>query len=79
MPNALVLFNPVLDVPEILNQMPKRMIKALKDREREISPMHNLFTGAPPTIIFHGTVDESVPFRQATKYLRQDERVRQSM
>ena len=67
-PNALVLFNPVLDVPEILNQMPKRMIKALKDKEREISPMHNLFTGAPPTIIFHGTADESVPFRQATKY-----------
>jgi acetyl esterase len=67
-PNALVLFNPVLDVPEILNQMPKRMIKTLKDKEREISPMHNLFTGAPPTIIFHGTADKSVPFSQAAKY-----------
>lgn len=67
-PNALVLFNPVLDVPEILNQMPKRMVKVLKGRETEISPMHHLFTGAPPTIIFHGTADESVPFHQATKY-----------
>jgi acetyl esterase/lipase len=67
-PNALVLFNPVLDIPEILYQLPKRMVKALKGRETEISPMHHLFTGAPPTIIFHGTADESVPFHQATKY-----------
>jgi acetyl esterase len=67
-PNALVLFNPVLDIPEILYQLPKRMGKALKGRETEISPMHNLFSGAPPTIIFHGTADESVPFHQATKY-----------
>jgi acetyl esterase len=67
-PNALVLFNPVLDVPEILYQLPKRMVNAIKGRETEISPMHNLFSGAPPTIIFHGTADESVPFHQATKY-----------
>ena len=67
-PNALVLFNPVLDIPEILYQLPKRMVIAIKDRETEISPMHNLVTGAPPTIIFHGTFDESVPFHQAIKY-----------
>jgi acetyl esterase len=67
-PNALVLFNPVLDIPEVLHQLPKRMVNTLKNRETEISPMHHIFTGAPPTIIFHGTADESVPFHQAVKF-----------
>jgi acetyl esterase/lipase len=67
-PNALVLFNPVLDLPEVLNQLPKRMVKTLTNRETEISPVHHIFKGAPPTIIFHGTADESVPFSQAVKF-----------
>jgi acetyl esterase/lipase len=58
-PNALVLFNPVLDVPEILHILPKKIIKAFKGREA---------VGAPPTIIFHGTADENVPFHQTTRF-----------
>jgi acetyl esterase len=67
-PNALVLFNPVLDVPEIVNNLPKKIIKALEGKEAEISPIHHLSEGAPPTIIFHGTADDAVPFHQATRF-----------
>ena len=51
-PNALVLFNPVLDVPEIVHVLPEKVIRVLKDRATEISPIHNVSIGAPPTIIF---------------------------
>jgi len=40
----------------------------LKDRATEISSIHNLLKGAPPTIIFHGTADGNVPFHQATLF-----------
>jgi acetyl esterase/lipase len=67
-PNALVLFNPVLDVPEILHILPKKIIKAFKGRETEISPINHVASDAPPTIIFHGTDDNNVPFHQATRF-----------
>jgi acetyl esterase len=67
-PNALVLFNPVLDVPEIVHGLPKKVIKGLEGRETEISPIHHVSVGAPPTIIFHGTADDAVPFHQATRF-----------
>jgi acetyl esterase/lipase len=68
LPNALVLFNPVLDVPEIVHILPRKVIKALDGREKEISPIHHISAGAPPTIIFHGTADDNVPFHQATRF-----------
>jgi acetyl esterase len=67
-PDALILFNAVLDVPEIVHNLPKKIIRILKDRASEISPLHNISGGAPPTIIFHGTADGNVPFHQATLF-----------
>ena len=67
-PNALVLFNPVLDVPEILHILPKKIIKAFEGRETEISPIHHVAVGAPPTVIYHGTADNNVPFHQTTRF-----------
>jgi acetyl esterase/lipase len=67
-PNALILFNAVLDVPEIVHVLPKKVIRVLKDRATEISPNHNVSEGVPPTIIFHGTADGNVPFHQATLF-----------
>jgi acetyl esterase len=67
-PNALILFNAVLDVPEIVDILPKKVIRVLRDRATEISPIHNISKDAPPTIIFHGTNDKNVPFHQATKF-----------
>ncbi len=67
-PDALVLFNPVLDVPEVIPQLPKKTRNILKGHEKEISPIHHVVEGLPPTIIFHGTADSSVPFHQATSF-----------
>jgi acetyl esterase/lipase len=61
-PNALALFNPVLDLGGVLFQ------RGLGDRALEISPLHQLRSGAPPTIIFHGTADTTVPFKQAEDF-----------
>jgi len=49
LPDTLVLFNPVYDNGPGGFGYPK-----LKDRYREISPMHNLREGMPPTIVFLG-------------------------
>jgi acetyl esterase len=67
-PNALVLFNAVFNVPEILPEHPKKVRNILDKRATEISPIHHVDKGAPPTIIFHGTADNSVPFHQATLF-----------
>ena len=67
-PNALVLFNPVLvlapidDLKEEINNRFDRMEKRLGVKPANISPYHNIFGQLPPTIIFHGTADETVPF-----------------
>jgi acetyl esterase len=63
-PNALVLFNPPLNLVESIKD-PKVLFKDKSERVKEISPVHHISAGEPPTIIFHGTVDSSVPFRQA--------------
>ena len=61
-PNALVLFNPALylDSP--------RMAQRLNNRQLEISPAHHVRKGLPPTIIFHGEADTTVPFETATDF-----------
>jgi acetyl esterase len=60
-PNALVLFNPPLVLPSIGNPpLSKKDIRYLNGRAIEvISPFHNIYKGAPPTIIFQGTADNN--------------------
>jgi len=77
-PNALVLFNPALDLPAHLSDTTKKLespthhakklVRCLKGRAIEISPFHYIAEGAPPTIIFQGTADKSVNFHQATRF-----------
>lgn len=55
-PDALVLFNPVYD-----NSENGYGYSRVKPRWKEISPMHNLRKGAPPTIVFLGTKDKLIP------------------
>ena len=64
-PNALVLFNPVFD-----NSPDGYGHSRVKARWREISPLHNIRPGAPPTIVFFGTRDRLVPVPTAQKYRR---------
>lgn len=62
-PNALVLFNPVYD-----NGPGGFGYGKVKDRYREISPMHNLSQAMPPTIVFLGDQDDLIPVSTAENF-----------
>ena len=62
-PNALVLFNPVYD-----NGPKGYGYERIGDRYPEISPMHNIKPGNPPTVVFLGTNDRLIPVATAKEY-----------
>ena len=69
MPNALALFNPAVLLspadghPGLLSEASLTSISArTQGRPQEISPYHFIRAGLPPSILFHGTKDEAVPF-----------------
>ena len=68
--NALVLFNPVYD-----NGPDGYGHDRVKDRYKEISPLHNIAKGAPPTIVFLGTKDKLIPVATAEAYQKKMEEV----
>jgi acetyl esterase len=62
-PNALILFNPVI------NTMPEGYgSERLGERAKSISPAHHVVEGAPPTLIFHGLDDKTVPFSNVKEF-----------
>jgi len=62
-PNALVLFNPVIDTsPEGYGNA------RLGARWQEISPLQHVRPALPPTILFHGTADKTVPYANAVAF-----------
>jgi acetyl esterase/lipase len=62
-PNAMILFNPALNLgPDGFAN------KALISRGLEISPLQHVKPGQPPTIVFHGKSDTTVPYKQATEF-----------
>lgn len=69
-PNALVLFNPVIKTTSDGYGANK-----LVGKETLISPTHHVKKGVPPTIIFHGTKDTTVPFANAEEFLVEMEKV----
>ena len=62
-PNALVLFNPVFD-----NGPDGYGYDRIGDRYPEISPLHNIRSGAPPAIVFLGTNDRLIPVSTAENF-----------
>ncbi len=64
LPNALVLFNPVLDTTERGYGAEK-----LVGKETLISPVHHVREGLPPTIVMHGTKDTTVPYANASDFV----------
>jgi acetyl esterase/lipase len=66
-PDAMVLFNPALtlapvdgkDIGGFGARVPAEKLGA---EPVAISPTHNVKAGAPPTIVFHGKADTTVPF-----------------
>lgn len=62
-PNALVLFNPVYD-----NSKNGFGYSRMNGRYLEISPLHNIKKGAPPTIVFFGTNDKTTPVESSKAF-----------
>ncbi|MGL4631848.1 MAG: alpha/beta hydrolase, partial [Leadbetterella sp.] len=58
LPNALVLFNPVLD-----NGPSGFGYEKIKEKYPEFSPFHSLKSKLPPTILFLGTMDKLIPVK----------------
>lgn len=61
-PNALILFNPALDVT------PYAVKSGFGDKADALSPALHVGKGAPPAIVFHGEDDQLVPFEQAGRF-----------
>lgn len=62
-PNAMVLLFPVIDTST--NGYGHAKIGA---RWQELSPVHHVRAGLPPTIMFHGTGDKTTPFKGAQAF-----------
>lgn len=70
-PNALVLFNPVID-----NGPGGYGYERIGEKFKDFSPLHNIKAGAPPTIMFLGTNDELIPVETAKYYQKIMEKVK---
>jgi acetyl esterase/lipase len=72
-PNALVLFNPALVMAPLEDADLKDFLTRVSaDRfgcsPVEFSPAHHVKAGAPPTIIFHGEADTTVPYSSVVAF-----------
>lgn len=65
-PSAMVLLFPVIDTSKEGYGQAK-----IGDRWQELSPVHHVRRGIPPTITFHGTGDHTTPFAGAKSFHEQ--------
>jgi len=63
-PNALILFNPALDLTPIVENEKReaRWRERLGADVKDLSPALHVKPGTPPTIIFHGKADRLIPY-----------------
>lgn len=64
-PNALVLFNPVINAYQL------HAFKSNKYKAIDASPVHNIANNLPPTIILHGTEDRAIPYKTIVGFARE--------
>lgn len=74
-PDALVLFNPVLVLAalpglDLAGAGTRLPAERLGTAPENLSPAHHVKAGAPPTIIFHGKADTTVPYVTAEAFTR---------
>jgi acetyl esterase len=73
-PNAMALFNPALAlaVGDTKEKNEPDKLAALRQRlgvdAKELSPFNHVGPNVPPTIIFHGKADSTVPYRTAEMF-----------
>lgn len=71
-PNALVLFNPALDLTPIVENEKReaRWRERLGADVKDLSPALHVKPGAPPTIIFHGKADNLIPYSRMETFAK---------
>jgi acetyl esterase len=73
-PNALVLFNPALDLVPIEKKADGKaprmrgVARRLGADALALSPYRHITAGAPPTIVLHGKNDRLIPYRQVEAF-----------
>jgi acetyl esterase/lipase len=73
-PNVLALFNPAVDLTALNNGSAGNANRRDELRNRlgasadELSPGQHIIPGMPPTIIFHGKADTTVPYEQVEQF-----------
>ena len=65
-PNAMVLFNPVLDT----TVKGYGVGRFKRGKQTELSPCHHVRKGLVPTIVFQGTADTTTPLENAERFSR---------
>lgn len=69
-PNALVLFNPVVD-----NGPAGYGYERIGDNYKDFSPLHNIDSSVPPTLFMVGAADDLIPVEMARYFAKSIERV----
>ncbi len=75
-PNALLLFNPAIDLTldeSGAGESATRhlgIMSRLGGKPEDLSPMDNVRPGAPPAIIFHGRQDKLIPFTKIEEFAK---------
>lgn len=65
-PDALILFNPVIDTTE----RGYGINKVGGQRKTEISPVHHVRAGIVPTLLLHGSEDKTVPLENVKRFAK---------
>jgi len=71
-PNALILYNPGLELtsPAAIHLITQVLGDAIAPHLRALSPIDHLDRGLPPTLIFAGTADKTIPFASHQEFCR---------
>jgi acetyl esterase len=68
-PDALVLFNPVIDTTPPDGWDLKSQGEAVVALAKDLSPMDHVSAGAPPTLVIHGSADKVTPLAGSERFV----------